>query len=163
MRGRVRMELRSQQGETLELREASNAVMQAGAQLIARLFTGQGKFITHMGVGTSDAPETQDFNTAGLANDQTAPLAGGTEAAVAQQDFVIDLDKSRRIVRVKLRATLPAAAAVGTVREAGLVSRDGNTTVLYNRVTFAPIHKGNDHELTMFWEVTFPYGDLQGF
>ena len=24
-----------------------------------------------------------------------------------------------------------------------------------------PILKGDDHELTMFWEITFPYGDLQ--
>jgi hypothetical protein len=33
--------------------------------------------------------------------------------------------------------------------------------ILYNRVTFAPIQKGDDHELTLFWEITFPYGDLQ--
>ena len=65
------------------------------------------------------------------------------------------------MVRVKLRGTLPAPAAVGTIREAGLISHDGDSAALYNRVTFAPITKGNDHELTMFWEVSFPYGDLQ--
>jgi hypothetical protein len=48
------------------------------------------------------------------------------------------------------------------VREAGLISRNGGAAVLYNRVTFAPISKGNDHELTLFWEINFPYGDLQG-
>jgi hypothetical protein len=47
------------------------------------------------------------------------------------------------------------------VRAAGLIARSGETAVLYNRVTFAPLEKKNDHELTMFWEVTFPYGDLQ--
>ena len=47
------------------------------------------------------------------------------------------------------------------MREAGLLSRDGDAAILYNRVTFAPITKGNDHELTLFWEVSFPYGDLQ--
>ena len=33
--------------------------------------------------------------------------------------------------------------------------------MLYNRVTFAPVTKGDDHELTLFWEVEFPFGDLQ--
>jgi hypothetical protein len=28
-------------------------------------------------------------------------------------------------------------------------------------VVFAPVDKGDDHELTLFWEVEFPYGDLQ--
>jgi hypothetical protein len=32
--------------------------------------------------------------------------------------------------------------------------------VLYNRVTFAPVQKADDHDLTLFWEVSFPYGDL---
>jgi hypothetical protein len=68
-------------------------------------------------------------------------------------------------VRVRIRATLPPPAAVGRIREAGLLARpeggDGSTDVLYNRVTFAPIDKRDDHELTMFWEVEFPFGDLQ--
>ena len=28
-------------------------------------------------------------------------------------------------------------------------------------MTFSPIEKTGDHELTLFWEVGFPYGDLQ--
>lgn len=163
MRGRIRLELKATNGETVEVREASNAVMRAGGQLVARLFTGQGKPITHMGVGTSDAPEPDTFATVSLSNDAGSPLSGGTEAAIPPEAFVIDLDETRRVVRVRVRATLPLAAAVGTVREAGLLSRDGANAVLYNRVTFAPIPKGNDHELTMFWEVNFPYGDLQNF
>ena len=47
------------------------------------------------------------------------------------------------------------------MREAGLLSRGDGDPVLYNRVIFAPIEKGADHELTLFWEVAFPYGDLQ--
>jgi len=64
-------------------------------------------------------------------------------------------------VRVRVRGTVPAAAAVGTIREAALVSRSGDNATLYNRVTFSPIQKTDDHELTLFWEVGFPYGDLQ--
>jgi hypothetical protein len=33
--------------------------------------------------------------------------------------------------------------------------------VLYNRVVFPPLDKRDDHELTLFWEVEFPFGDLQ--
>jgi hypothetical protein len=29
-------------------------------------------------------------------------------------------------------------------------------------VVFPTISKGDDHELTLFWEVSFPYGDLDG-
>jgi hypothetical protein len=42
-----------------------------------------------------------------------------------------------------------------------LVSRQAGADVLYNRVVFPPLTKGNDHDLTLFWEVEFPFGDLQ--
>jgi hypothetical protein len=117
-----------------------------------------------MGVGVSDAPESDKFATAALSNpDGPDKLTGDTETAIPLEALVVDPpDENTRTVKVRIRATLPASAAVGTVREAGLVSRTGaSTAALYNRVTFAPLLKGNDHELTLFWEVAFPYGDLQ--
>jgi hypothetical protein len=63
---------------------------------------------------------------------------------------------------VRIHATIPPDGAIGTVREAGLLARaTPDAATLYNRVTFAPLAKHADHELTMFWEVSFPYGDLQ--
>jgi len=162
MRGRLHIELRDGGGQLVATRDACNAVMRAGADLVARLFAGQGSAITHMGVGTSDAPETDTYNTAALTNDPDAPLAGPTEAAIPSDAFTVTVDEQRRLVKVKVRTTLPAAAAAGTIREAGLVSRTNTGAVLYNRVTFAPLAKGADHELTLFWEVSFPYGDLGG-
>ncbi len=139
--------------------------MQAGAQLVADLFSGRGASITHMGVGTSDAPEADAFATEQLSNEAVgdqAPLEGAIEAEIPPDAFSPpEVDQVKRVVRVRVRGTLPADAAVGTVREAGLISNNGNGSVLYNRVTFSPITKGDDHELTMFWEVSFPYGDLQ--
>lgn len=164
MRAQLTIELRNQADETVEIRKAYNSVMQGGAQLIAKLFSGSGTPITHMGVGTSDAPESDSFSTAALTNTgvgDAQPLQAPTEAAIPPEAFSIDVDQTKRVVRVRVRGTLPNSAAVGIVREAGLVSRSGTNAVLYNRVTFAPINKGNDHELTLFWEVTFPYGDLQ--
>jgi len=168
MRAQVRIEVTNARSEVVDVRQAKNAVMQAGADLVARLFAGSGSPITHMGVGTNDAPESDAYNTETLTNEAVGdlePLVGDTEAPIPADAFDIELDEAKRLVRVRVRGTLPAAAAVGTVREAGLISRSDDDSgdispVLYNRVTFAPITKGDDHELTMFWEVTFPYGDL---
>jgi hypothetical protein len=165
MRATLRVEVRSTSGILLDWREAHNAVLQSGARLMANLFAGQGTPITHMMVGTNDAPESDSFSTIGLANEVVngePALAAPVDAAIPPEAFSEpELDETRRLIRIRVRGTLPAAAAIGTVREAALVSRAGETTTLYNRVTFAPIQKGNDHELTLFWEITFPYGDLQ--
>jgi hypothetical protein len=136
--------------------------MQTGARLMADLFAGRGGSITHMMVGTSDAPESETFSTTALSNDPTAPLTGALDAPIAPDAFSApEVDPARRLVRIRVRGTLPPAAAVGTVREAALVSRVGEVTTLYNRVILAPVTKGNDHEMALFWEITFPYGDLQ--
>lgn len=156
MRAQLRIEVRRRGGgELVAVREAPNAVLQGGATLLARLFARQGGGITHMGVGTSDAPEGETF--------ATAALADAVEVPIAPEAFQIEApDALRRVVRVRVRATVPAPDAVGTIREAALLSRDGDAATLYNRVTFAAIDKGDDHELTLFWEIGFPYGDLQG-
>src|SRR5947207_694085 len=151
MRAVLRIEVRDGAGCLLAARESHNAVMRGGAQLLADLFSGKGKGITHMAVGTSDAPEPDDFSTAALTNaavGDVAPLTGATEATIPAEAFASEADPVRRVVKVRVRGTMPPNAAIGTVREAGLISRAGDAAVLYNRVTFAPIVKGNDHELT---------------
>jgi hypothetical protein len=154
MRAHLRIEVRTIDGTLVGRRQAHNSVLRSGADLLARLFTRQGGGITHMAVGTSDAPETEAF--------ATTALAGATEVAIPPEAFQVDPpDPVKRVVRVRVRATVPAPAAVGILREAALVARAGDTATLYNRVIFAPLDKANDHELTLFWEVGFPYGDLQ--
>jgi hypothetical protein len=165
MRAQLRLELKNKDGKTLEVRHAHNAVMRAGAQLVADLFAGKGTPITHVGVGTSDAPETDAYATEALSNEPLGdlePLKGDTAVAIPPEAFLPpEIDEKSRVVRVRLRSTLPADAAIGTLREAGLIARnEKDEAILYNRVTFSPITKGDDHELTMFWEVSFPYGDL---
>ena len=163
MRASVRLEL-SRGGDVVAVREARNSVMRDGAMLVARLFANAESTagITHMGVGTSDAPESDAYTTLALANDASAPLSGGTDGPIPPEAFSIAPDPDRRLAVVRVRGTLGDTVAVGTVREAGLLSRSGDVTTLYNRVTFAPLDKGGDHELTLFWEITFPYGDLHG-
>ena len=165
MRAHLHLELTDRRGRTVAWRRRHNAVMRSGAQLIADLFAGRGSPITHMGVGTSDAAP-DDLAVTALSNEalgEDGALVGATMTAIAPEAFTSSLDESRRVVQVRVRATLPAPAAVGRIREAGLVSiaEGDGPGVLYNRVTFAPVTKGDDHELTLFWEVEFPFGDLQ--
>jgi hypothetical protein len=156
--------LRDGAGAVIEERAVWNTVMQSGASIVAELFAGQGAPVTHMSVGTSDAAP-DDTTLTLLQNEavgENPPLSGDVRAEIAPGSVVFETDAVRRQIRVRLRATLPASAAVGRIREAGLVSLgpDGTTERLYNRVTFAPIDKGDDHELSLFWEVAFPFGDL---
>ncbi|HVE70032.1 MAG TPA: hypothetical protein VNI54_01590 [Thermoanaerobaculia bacterium] len=166
MRATVRLELRDEAGEIIGVRRAKNSVMKSGAEMLADLFTGKSTAaITHMGVGISGESEEGTFvrDTLTTAGDAPDALTGATDTTIAPADFTIKADPERRLVVVQCHATLPKSAAVGTLREAALLSRAGGepvVTKLYNRVTFAPIRKQDDHELTMFWEVTFPYGDL---
>jgi hypothetical protein len=174
MRATVRLELRNDAGAIVGVRHARNSVMKSGAELVANLFTGKaGKGITHMGVGLSGEAEDGTFvrETLTTAGDEPDALTGGFLAPIAPVDFVVKADADRRLIVVQVHATLQKSVAVGTLREAALLSQEtmplpddlnglSFVTKLYNRVTFAPIRKQDDHELTMFWEVTFPYGDL---
>ena len=154
MRAFLRLELRRTDGGLITAREAHNSVLRSGAGLLANMFAMKSTGITHMAVGSSDAPESQDFATTALTN--------ATEVTISPDAFQIDPpDPVKRVVRVRVQGTVPAALNLGTVREAGLVAHNGDTASLYNRVVFAPIDKAADHELTLFWEVGFPFGDLQ--
>ena len=163
MRARLEVHLLDRDGIVLAERAAHNTVLRGGGRLIADLFTGAGGPITHMAVGTSDADPTS-VTVAALGNDDGtgAPgITGDTAAPIPPEAFTIDVDELRSRVLVKVRGTLPDTAGVGTLREAGLVSRQAGGDVLYNRVVFPPVDKGDDHDLTLFWEIEFPFGDLQ--
>lgn len=163
MRARLEVELRDRDGTLLATRAQHNTVLRGGGRLIADLFTGNGGPITHMAVGTSDSDPTSVSVTA-LGNDDGTGqpgITGDTAAAIPADAFTIEVDEQRSRVLVKVRATLPDATAVGTLREAGLMSRQAGGDVLYNRVVFPPVDKGDDHDLTLFWEIEFPFGDLQ--
>lgn len=163
MRARLEVELRDRDGTLLARRAARNTVLRSGGQLIADLFRGAGGPITHMAVGTSDADPTSVAVTT-LANDDGTGqpgITGDTAVAIPPEAITTSVDEVHGRVLVKIRATLPDAAAVGTLQEAGLLSRQGAGDVLYNRVVFPAVDKGADHDLTLFWEVEFPFGDLQ--
>src|SRR5438552_11327072 len=125
MRATLRLELRNAEGHLVEERRAKNSVMRDGAKLIAALFTGTvASGITHMAVGTSAQAEDGTFVRDALttAGDQPGHDLQNNEAAIAPGDFVVKTDEARRLVIVQVNATVPKNAAVGTLREAGLVA-----------------------------------------
>ncbi len=163
MRAWLEVALTDRRGRVVGRWREHNAVMESGARLIAGLFAGSGGGITHMGVGT-DGSAPDDVAISALANEpdgDVPALTGATTAPIPGTAFSTTLIPEKRVVRLRVRGTLPDDAAVGTIREAGLLAVTDDATVLYNRVVLAPISKGDDHELTLFWEIDFPFGDLQ--
>lgn len=166
MKGYLELIVKDKDHRLVARRAGGNAVMRSGGEILARLFAGSGTGITHMGVGTSDELDVENYAIEALSNEAVGDipaLEGDVEVAIAPDAFNIVPDEVKRVIKVSLRATMPDTAAVGTIREAGLLSISESGRFLYNRIVIDPVVKGNDHELTMFWEVSFPYGDLQWF
>ena len=166
MKGYLDLIIRDKGGRLIARRRGGNAVMRSGGEILARLFAGTGTGITHMGVDTSDELDVENYAIDALSNEavgEVPALQGDVEAAISPESFNIAPDEVKRVIKVSLRATLPDSAAVGTIREAGLLSNSESGSFLYNRIVIDPVVKADDHELTMFWEVSFPYGDLQWF
>ena len=114
MRAHLRLELKTKSGETVAVRQGCNSVLQSGANLLAQLFSGHSGAITHMAVGTSDAPEGEAFGT--------TALTGATLTPIAADEFSVDPpDPVTRFVRVRVRPTVSAAAPAGPIREAALL------------------------------------------
>ena len=163
-------ELRDPGGTPAGRRRAHNAVLAGGAQLVADLFRGAGGAgpVNRMTVGANPAPELPPFTSTDLSasSPDGGQLSGPRDVALASDAFAVEVDADRRRIVVTARAVLPAGdAAAGTglhgpVAEAALLHQAGDgTRRLYNRVTFKPVDKRAEQELSLFWEVSFPFGD----
>src|SRR3954452_12573903 len=104
MRATVRLELRNEGGEIIDVRRAKNSVMKSGAELLANLFNGKvSKGITHMGVGISGEPENDAFVRESLttAGDSPDALTGATDTPIVLADFTVKADAERRVIVVQ--------------------------------------------------------------
>lgn len=160
------VELRDGDGAVVTRRRAHNAVLSAGAELIADLFRGAGAGpINRMSVGANPTPEVPPFATTDLAagSPETGALSGPRDVVLGPDAFAVTVDAEQRRVVVTARVVLPAGddtALQGPVAESALLheSADG-TRRLYNRVTFEPVEKRSEQELSLYWEIGFPFGD----
>jgi hypothetical protein len=162
----VTVVLTDRDGTVAARRRAHNAVLSAGAALVADLFRGADGAgpVNRMGVGADPNPEVPPFGTTALSgsDDATGTLSGPREVALGADAFTVAVDADGRRVTVSARVVLPAGdenALHGPVAEAALLNLAGDTRRLYHRVTFEPVEKRTDQELSLYWEVVFPFGD----
>lgn len=166
----LEVELRDTAGSTIARRRAHNAVLAGGAQLIADLFRGADGAgpVNRMAVGANPAPEVPPFATTELAASapDTGELSGARDVELAPEAFAVTVDADGRRILVTARAVLPAGdpgdgtGLHGPVAEAALLHQGGDgVRRLYNRVTFEPVDKRAEQELSLYWEVAFPFGD----
>lgn len=167
--GRLTVAVRDPRGVVTARRRASNTVFLTGATLVGELFAGQAATpVNGMGVGTNPEPSGPPYDAVQLdTNDEGGtPLTGPVVVALVGEDVTIGPADELR-VRVLIRGVIPAEGAQavdgGPVRIAeaalGVLSTEGTALDrIYNRVTFEPVPKEADHELSLYWEVFFPYG-----
>jgi hypothetical protein len=168
--GTLTIELRAPGGEVALRRRARNTVVRGGAEVVAGLFAGTLTTpVNGMAVGTNAQPLAPPYDLKGLAVvDETGQaLSGPTAVAIAASDVQVTTLASEMRVLVSVRGVLPKEAALahdgGTsfVSEAalGVLAPDGKSLArIYNRVIFDPVPKGKEHELALYWEISFPYG-----
>ncbi len=131
-------------GTLVEERQVRNSIVSSGRDLVAKRFVGEPiKPVSHLGVGIGT---TEPERKSALAN-QLGQLKKLNDFDVTEHLKPI-ADK----VQVTLTADLDFNEGNGALTEAGLFNAD---SVMYNRVTFAPINKSSDFKLTLIWEVTF--------
>lgn len=169
----LRVELRELGGPPLLRRVAHNAVARSGAELLAGLFTGGAgaKPIDAVAVGIGEEPNGPPYAITGLtlARPGGSPLLHKSVVAIDPAAFELaTLDQELR-VRVSLRTLIPADMAVSPdpavegvdIGEAalGVAAADGESLArIYNRVVFEPFRKARKHEVSLYWEISFPYG-----
>jgi hypothetical protein len=170
IRGTLTIELRDDRGEVVLRRRANNTVVRSGAELIAALFAGRSTAaVNGMGVGTNAMPLAPPYEATALTLTDAAggTLSGPTAAALAAEDVKIETLAAEMRVRVSIRGLIPKNGALasdgGTAMlgesALGALAADGSKlTTIYNRVVFEPVPKSKDHELALYWEISFPYG-----
>lgn len=170
IRGFVRIELTGLRGEPLLVRTSGNTVVRSGAELICALVAGTALTpINGMAVGTNAQPLAFPYEVTGLrtTDDAGAPLSMTTTAILPADIQVESLAQEQR-VRVAVKGVVPKEGALSPtpprtafIGEAalGVLAPDGQSLAkIYNRVVFDPIPKGEQHELALYWEISFPYG-----
>lgn len=171
--GRLLLEVRAPGGAVVATRRATNTVTRSGARFLASLFTGQATTgINGLAVGTANTPLAPPYDVTALTTEDAdgRPTVLRAAAALPADAFGVEVLPDDLRVRVHVRGVLPAhhgappdeSAATVALGEAalGVLAADGGSLVtIYNRVVFEPIPKGRDHELALYWEISFPFGD----
>lgn len=146
--GRLAVTLLDAAGRVVEERRANNLITAAGRALLGRLLSGgvqldASQVAVAIGTGTA-APSVAD--TALAARVGAAPASAAPPVA----------DGGQMMVTVAATFLGAGLAQTQAVSEAGIeLTPAGGAPVLYNRVTFPPINRTPNLDMTLTWEVLF--------
>jgi hypothetical protein len=149
--GRLTLTIRNRDGELVAERHARNLVVRSGADLIARLLSGDAKTpidSVRFGFGNHATPEATV-----LTPPPDALPADALQAAITPDRFFIDAGTDG-VVKVNVSVQFEPTHNVAGVTEAGLFAGD----TLYNQVVFDPVTLTAGQVITFYWQIDFPYG-----
>jgi hypothetical protein len=153
--GRLTLRLHAPDGRVVDERVAHNDITLRGRGLVAQLFnvTVQTAVprVSRMCVGSSGEAFDAQKNALG-------GLIGCVPIGTVEESTVTDAGgKPRR--RLRITGELGMEQCNGELREAGLFTAEDRANpaaeVMYNRVTFKPINKSPEFQLTLVWDIIF--------
>lgn len=153
-RGRLHIRVCDRDGALLAERRTRNIVLRQGAGIIASLFAGQAGALPINTVKVGFAQEGATAETTALVPpaDNTIP-ATALISPIAPTDFTVVSDGTAS-VQVRIASVFRPSVELVDVTEAGLMA--GET--LYNQVVFEPVTLRPGQDVTLFWEIDFPFG-----
>jgi hypothetical protein len=154
----MRLEVRSRSGAIIAERRAGNIVLQNGAALVAKLFSGTAGVSAintlQVGFGTEQATADATALTPPPTPPSGTPISSDAlKSPVTPDNFQIVTDNPN-FVQVNITAAFHPTVDLDNVSEAGLLAGDQ----LYNQVVFEPVPLRVGQDVTFFWEVDFPFG-----
>jgi hypothetical protein len=159
IRGKLELEVRAAGGEFVARRQATNLVLQSGANIIAKLFSGaaDARPIDTVQVGfgrESVTADTKVLTPPPVPPPPGVPIpAAALVSPVTAANFSI-VATAPDSIRVLVSTLFHPTVDLVDVSEAGLLAGDQ----LYNQVVFEPVRLSVGQDITFFWEIDFPFG-----
>ncbi len=150
--GRLTIELHDDKQRCVERHCVDNLITTAGKNLIAQMFSGAVQETPQLVIAVGNGDTSQTVN-----DTQLEKLLGEADTQTQAPKVVDDGDGGEKVVAT-VKGTLSALTEGGeqVIKEAGIVFKFlSGDSVLYNRVTFPPVTRSANLQMTMTWEVTF--------
>ncbi len=152
--GRMILRVAAADGTLVAERRAGNMVLRGGATIIAALFTGAAgaKPIDTIGIGFAKDPGDAELIL--LTPDPAKKIpAAALLTPLTADSFTVVADQAGS-VQVSVAARFKPTVDIDDVTEAGLLAGD----TLYNQVIFEPVALKTGQDVTLFWQIDFPFG-----
>jgi len=159
LKGRMYLKVLSPAGKVLHERSAENIVLRQGAAIVARLLSGAAGAVpinaVQVGFGLEAATaEALVLTPPPPPVPPAAPIPPeALRAVVAADSFSVVTDKPDA-VQLLVSSVFHPTVELLNVSEAGLLAGDQ----LYNQVVFEPVTLRVGQDVTLFWEIDFPFG-----